>query len=549
MEGSRIVLDLDALMRESQVSVRGLGVVQLDPDTPVVRAEVGRHVRRPFGLDYRAFANRVLGLSMASPQPAAVVDALPEADRRRLMARVAKLARQSKSWRALHGGVLSWDERFFAVMVWAWRRDRNRHAEARRSIAELEQTLKGPASITAAMTKLSPWASLGLTKNLDAATGVSKLMQAAMGPSFAKPWFLDDKYGRLTNAATPLGVEGRVRGPAVSAMVGPALRGYDATAFNPTFLKTITQAQQVSKSVEQLHVRPGLAATAYMSTAAGLKGRTAQTEVARMLDRATGISRSWGPLSSMYATPGGLLGTPKLIEQLTRGVLGPNFALPGGFDPGRWWIDPLAPWVFPEPNPFEERFYSQWESDPLWFFIGELGIVAIRPFFTLPREAFLGLVLDAVENAICAGKLIAWLRAEVARAPYLNDDQRHTLDRGLAEAAANEWTIASVLLLVGLEGAISMTPVAQQTIAASRKFIAAEKLIKAIGLDDSENLFLRRGVYGDGGNKVRHGRDGADHRRQCLLAIVGLAAWLDAHAKTGAMEAIAATVSRGLKRG
>src|ERR1700761_8834581 len=103
MEGSRIVLDLDALVRETQVSVRDLGVVQLDPDTLGVRAEVGRHVRRPFGLDYRAFANRVVGLSMAAPQPAAVVGTLPEADRRRLMAKVAQLKRQSKSWRALYG--------------------------------------------------------------------------------------------------------------------------------------------------------------------------------------------------------------------------------------------------------------------------------------------------------------------------------------------------------------------------------------------------------------------------------------------------------------
>jgi hypothetical protein len=548
VEGSKDILDLDALMRASLVFVRGLGEVELNPDAHAARAEVARHQARPFGLNYRAFANRVLGASLEPAQSAVVVDALPEAERRRLMHRAADLKGQDRAWKALHGSHLSWDERFFAVMSHALRRERKDRAALRREAARLTETFKLPWTLQA-LTGLSPFTSFGPTRDLQAATGVSKLMRDAIGPRTAlkAPTFLNDSYSHLAKAATGLGFEERLRGPALSAMVGPSARGYDATAFNPNFLKSISQAQQVSKSIEQLHLRPGLEAASYMRVAAGFKGVTTQSEIARMVDRATGVSRSWGPLAAMYAMPGGPLSNLNPAERWSRGVLGTNVGRLGGFDPSRWWIDPVGPWIFPEPDPAEEQFVAQWERDPLWFLVGDLAVVVLQPMFALPRGVVLGRVLDALEAAVLGGPLITWLRAAVAEAPYVTEEQRHQLDRGLCEAANGDWVIAPVLLLVGLEGAMSMTPQAQKAMAASPKFLAAEALVRHLGVDETHERFVKTRVYGGPGNKVRHGREGASHREQTLLAIAALAGWLDTQAKAQTMNRLIAALSSGLR--
>ena len=125
----------------------------------------------------------------------------------------------------------------------------------------------------------------------------------------------------------------------------------------------------------------------------------------------------------------------------------------------------------------------------------------------------------------------------------------------LEHAEQHAYVDASPPLYFGLEGAYREAAYATGRIprpVGSKKGIGFEKLVKLMGLPTEVETFVRRAVFGGTGNTVRHAGAEEIERRQVLLGIVALAAWIEVFAGEPALELLAeylgATLTRTIKR-
>jgi hypothetical protein len=198
-----------------------------------------------------------------------------------------------------------------------------------------------------------------------------------------------------------------------------------------------------------------------------------------------------------------------------------------------------------------DRFIETWERDALWMLLENLGIGTSRRLAQLPREEVEACVLDAIEHACSDGKYVPALRKAVAAAPYLNSSQREQLDHALEHAGEGEYVKASGSLYFGLEGAYREAAYAafpETRPTGTKKALGFEKLVKLTALAPELKTFVVRGVFGGSGNVVRHGHADGSERRQVLLGVAALAAWIERFSSEPALELLAAYLEVSVPR-
>ena len=169
-----------------------------------------------------------------------------------------------------------------------------------------------------------------------------------------------------------------------------------------------------------------------------------------------------------------------------------------------------------------------WSRDPLWFLIGNLNPRRVPALLERTRDEVYEAVLDGLEATVRNSGLAEELLDACEEIGFLSFEQRAWLKHGLELARDGEWLLALPPLILGFEGAIFNGAVAANAWAITGgKEPAAEKVIRAIDLDDALREFTIRLVFGGRGNAVRHGRPKNDAREQVLLQVVALIGWVD----------------------
>jgi hypothetical protein len=190
---------------EERLVLRGLGWVTVRSETPAFDSHMRRQARRPFAVNYRAFANVVLARSIEPCTRPDVVDGLPTSSRRRLMLAVVRLRGGEKEWRSLYGSYQSLDERFFAVTLWRWTEEREqlirRLRERRRQLADRALATGQSAREAATLSRASGLPQLsalsGVTAALDQMRGVQRMLATSSALSaFSHASALETGLGR-----------------------------------------------------------------------------------------------------------------------------------------------------------------------------------------------------------------------------------------------------------------------------------------------------------------------------------------------------------------
>jgi hypothetical protein len=207
---------------------------------------------------------------------------------------------------------------------------------------------------------------------------------------------------------------------------------------------------------------------------------------------------------------------------------------------------------------FEEvdRFIEQWENDALWLLFADVEVGVTRGLAGLSRAQVEGIALDALEPICTNPKYLAALCHAIATAPHLNDRHRRHLEHMVEHARHHEYVDASAPLYLGLEGAYREAAYAAGGVArpvGAKKALGFEKLVKLMGLPADVEIFVRRAVFGGTGNTVRHAGAEEIERRQVLLGIVALAAWIEVFTNEPALKLLAAylaaTLPHTIRRG
>ena len=188
-----------------------------------------------------------------------------------------------------------------------------------------------------------------------------------------------------------------------------------------------------------------------------------------------------------------------------------------------------------------DQFLQRWERDALWLLFLHVGVGAARSLASLSRAEVEAIVLLALETIYSDGKYIPALREAVAVAPHVTPSQRTHLDHMLEHAEQGEYVKASGSLYLGLEGAYreaAYATAATTRPTGTKKALGFEKVVKLMDLPPEVQTFIVRAIFGGTGNTVRHGAADGIERRQVLLGVAALAAWLELFADAPALDVL-----------
>lgn len=591
---SRVVVIEDP--PEVEVTLRALGRITVRAGDRGVERELAAVSRRPLVANHRAVANAVLAASVDPHVLPRVIDERPERDRHKLMLAVVRLRDQQREWRLLYGSALSVDERFFAVMLWSYERDRERLGERirQRLIGLREKQARQPAVPTRAVKPALPQvrvrpvlAAANLSRSL-AVTGRIGTYEQLVAPSAQESLF--GRRRLFTNAnslrKTSLTVARIDKHPSFLSATGASersavpglasvLRPYTGQSFFgvacPGFVGAGSSVKlgvatllplQRAMSPRLAHQVAQLASDVDISGAArvGLRGTVASSVLsgitARRLfparDRATfAVGLGGARVAEQMAAA---LGRPLLdgrtrllferagVAVMLAGLRAPVF---DGVARSRDVLPPMG--EFGEMAAELSDFLRVWESDPLWFLLSVFGMRSARRFSVLTREQVEESLLSALTEVVQAGEFVEALRGVLKDAPHLNDVTREWLDHALELAAAGEWVKALPPMLNGLEGALHGAAVERALIIErGGKFMAVEALVKQMAVDEHYTAFLVRRVFGGIGNSFRHGRANSGARDPVLFAVAALAGWVDFFLEPYAMRVLGDELSQRL---
>jgi hypothetical protein len=457
---------------------------------------------------------------------------LEERDRRRLMLGVVRVSGSESDWRRLYGTSLSPDERFLAVMIWAARREAR---EAQVGLREMRERLIEEVSPSVGTVPQATPAIAGIGKQLVAMNSFSRM--AKTGSLF--PGF---QSGTLAGFAPTLASTSNIgMNPAFSETIKSSIAALGVQspttpALSKTWASPLASAgmradmSRLASDIGALLIAKefsaGIVASDYMSNISSL---------ANQFEPATDFS-------SVAKHLGLLPGSSPAIKQLEHLALGRNaFAsfkiaeifrggLPEQLDSLKFGLDGNL-WRQTQET-MESLLMAElsrlWRGDPLWHLIGYLNPRRLPALLRHCREEVYEAVLDGLEEVVRDSDLAEQLLVACDEMGFLSSEQRDWLRHGLEHAREGNWLQAMPPMTWGFEGAIFNGAVAAEAIAAREgKKLAAEKVIKAIELDQELEVFATRLVFGGRGNAFRHGRPENKARDQALLQIVALVGWID----------------------
>ncbi len=507
---------------ETEAVVAGLGPVVLGGEGRRAGDELAARARRPHRINYCAFANTVIADSLRPSVAPAVIEALPTADRHRLMVTLVRLCGDEADWRKLYGTQLSTDERFFAVTLWHWERER----EGRRE--DVRQHLRLIRGQNASVTRI-------------AGQRLSRLPQVLDRASVAK-------------ARPPMKVYDQLlKGSAFTVLSKPNV------LLGGSQLNVLIRASSIAHSSALASVLPP----------AGVSGFPLLADRMKKVTFGSGIRPIPRPSTLQSLDRGGLSGmgdTSRVVRQ--SGGRAPATALrwpqPTAVGPRRHALGighgaearvqrPGAGLRHLQVGARRARarrvrgVHARVGERPALVPAQRLRDARRPPPGGLAARRGRATLLTALAELVCAGEFTQALRKVIEDAPHLTDAQRDYLDHALEHAEAGDWRQAVPPLLVGLEGALHSAAVAQSLIVvAGGKSLAAEALVKRMAIDDDYAVFVVRRVFGGTGNAFRHGRAVDGERDQVLFGVVALAGWVNYFMQLNAMCVLAAELSKRL---
>ncbi|HTD08808.1 MAG TPA: hypothetical protein VK680_07940 [Solirubrobacteraceae bacterium] len=495
-------LVVDTPRQAVSLTTAGFESVEIERPSGAVEARLRPAFARPGSANARWFVSTLLAGCLAPHRSVRMIETLEQRERALLRRAVIDVCEEQASWRLLYGSHLSSDERLFAVMLWRQRRETRRVIERIREIAAANAERAGIA---------------------EASAGVAS---AQMRANLAESSF------------------------ALGSQIQWALRSYDALTIHRSFAAPTAMGLQ-SGALATIHSK---------SLASVLPQLNAVNRVGRGLLGATGLERPvWVQvLENADVGVGFSAARPRMpdISRITQhyaALTAPMPSFTGIIEAVRGSLAIVSEtW-----RGFEDvdLFIKQWESDALWLLFAGVDIGATRNLAGRSREQVEAIILDALEPICTSSRYAGALRQAVAKAPHLNSRHRRHLTHMLEHAEQHAYIDASAPLYFGLEGAYREAAYATGNIArpvGSKKAIGFEKLVRLMGLPAEVEMFVRRAVFGGTGNSVRHAGAEEIERRQVLLGIVALAAWIEVFAGEPALELLAeylgATLRRAVKR-
>ncbi len=481
------------------LSAAGFEPLEIRRPSATVTTRLRPAVRHPARANARRFVSTLLAGCLTPRQSAGVIEALGERDRAVLRRALVEVCEEQAPWRALYGSHLSGDERLFAVMLWRQRRETQSVIDRIREIA-------------------APNAERATVVEPSAAGIVSAQMRANLAQS---SFALSSQIQRTLSSYEALT---RVHSSSTAVTALGQQAGALAAIRSNSLAGVLPQLNAVNRAGRGLLDIAGMGRPAWMTAvenarAVGVSSaRVVLPDVLRITQHYTSLARSMPTFTGV-------------IEAVRSPVALASEAWRG----------------------FEEvdRFIERWESDALWLLFTGVDVGATRGLAELSREQVEEIVLDALEPICSNPKYLAALRQAIAAAPHLNVRHRRHLEHMLEHAEQHEYVDASAPLYFGLEGAYREAAYATGGVTrpvGSKKALGFEKLVKLMGLPAEVEIFVRRAVFGGTGNTVRHAGAEEIERRQVLLGIVALAAWVEVFAGAPALELLAEYLGATLRR-
>lgn len=504
---------------QAEVTLSGGRQLKLRRPNFRVRNQAVWAARRPGWGSAKAAANAILLRSGDGELSSSELAELSDHDRHRLVIAVVRLVGVKKDWRRLYGTSLVLDERFLATMIWAERREAR---ELQNGLRAMRERLRERPQAQAQAMARSIAGVTGIAKQVAAMNSlVHTAKRVGLGPRF-EPSIIAGKANGLD----------ATKGFAANLGMARVAEVMKTTMLDRGVLGTA----RMDLTATGLHERwgSGLAGAALRAEMPGIAAQMRALSIGKDL----GAARFAGDLSARV---------PSLVSQLDptvgpagAGVFKPSISsalLGGGLSGSLAKLDPTKLGFGSEiwrqmQRTTESLLMAEmarlWGGDPLWFLISYLNPRKLPALLDLGREEVYEAVLDGLEEVVRDPALTEQLLAACEEIGFLGPEQREWLRHGLKHACDGEWLQAMPPLTWGFEGAIFNGAVAAKAIAAREgKKLGAEKVIKAIQLDEELEVFAIRLVFGGRGNAFRHGRPENQARDQALLQIVALVGWVD----------------------
>ena len=462
----------------------GFDASEIAPPTFVVERVVRAALTHPARANARRFVSTLLAGCLAPSHRASEIEALAEPDRARLRLALVDACQERRCWRALYGSHLSADERLLAVMVWRHRRHGD---EVDGIIAKLIARRAELASTVEGVSE--QMISRRLVANL---SGITTLYNNILRPYV----MLNANFGLQRT-----GLPGIVR------------------AIETT--RTLTQPY-IGTDFASTRGLLGIGEAPWMKRLVHTKANIGVLAVSRALSGATNLGTGYIGLPPS---------TPTAVESFGRQMHLIQDAL-------RWHEE-------------ADQFLQKWERDALWLLFLHVSVGAGRSLAALSRAEVEAIVLLALEGIYSDGKYIPALREAIAAAPYVTPSQRTHLDHMLEHAEQGEYVKASGSLYLGLEGAYreaAYATAATTRPTGTKKALGFEKVVKLMDLPPEVQTFMVRAIFGGDGNTVRHGAADGIERRQVLLGVAALAAWLELFADAPALDVLGDRLTAALPR-
>lgn len=486
--------------------------------------------RRPGWGDAPGATDTILLRACREDLTKAELHALGERDRHRLMLGTVRVSGGDKDWRRLYGTSLTLDERFLATMIWAEQREAR---DLQTGLREIRKRLvEQPQAEVRAVPRMTPGI-VGLRKQITAMNSFSRMAKtASLLSNFQTPAIAGMGPGLAASLGTNFGAN-----PAMSELAKTSLLTSRAAVLPALNLQS--PASALSKAWVSPAVSAGL-----KSEMTRITSQIGVPSIAKELRMGAFTGDVMSGVPSIAKQMGLVSGAPSIAKQLEL-VLGRNGLT--GFKSAELLGGGLAG-LLPQLDPLKLGFGGNllrqtqgmmesllmaemarlWGDDPLWFLIGYLNPRKLPALLKTPREKVFEAVLDGLERMVRGSTLIEQLLAACEGLAFLSAEQRAWLKHGLEHARQGDWVQAMPPLILGFEGAIFNGAVAAEVIAGREgKKLPAEKVIKAIRLDEELEVFAIRFVFGGTGNALRHGRPENETRDQALPLIVALVGWLD----------------------
>jgi hypothetical protein len=448
---------------------------------------------------------------------------LGKSDRHRLMLGVVQVSGSAGSWRYLYGTSLTLDERFLATMNWVEQREAK---ELQAGLREMRQRLiEHPRAEMGMAPRLTPGI-VGLGKQFEAMNSLSRMAKTTtLFSSLKSPVLAGLGPGLATSLSANIGMSPAIAGIAKASLPAFDLQPMASPALSKMLMSPTASAglnaemSRITSQIGALSIAKEMGTGAFLSDymsgipsiAKRLEFVSGSGSIAKQLENALGRSAFLG-IKSTALFGEGLTGALSQFDPLKLGFGGNLWRQTQGVMESLMMAE-LA---------------RLWGEDPLWFLIAYLDPRKLPALLSTSREEVFEAVLDGLEGVVRDSTLIEQLITACEGLGFLAPEQRAWLNHGLEHAHRGEWDQAMPPLILGFEGAIFNGAVAAEVIAGREgKKLPAEKVIKAISLDEDLEKFAIRLVFGGPGNALRHGRPENVMRDQALPLIVALVGWLD----------------------